>query len=82
GAKLKVLASELVDGAGENALRPGSIIPDKRRLLVQCRDSVIQMTRLVPAGKSEMDGASFLNGFRPNPHELLGDIITGGKEKS
>jgi methionyl-tRNA formyltransferase len=82
GAKLKLLAAELADGTGESGLRPGAIIPDKRRLLVQCRDSVIEVTRMVPAGKSEMDGASFVNGFHPNPHELLGDILPGGKEKS
>lgn len=81
-AKLKLLACELVDGAGETGLRPGSIIPDRHRLLIQCRNSVIQITRLVPAGKSEMDGASFVNGFRPLPHELLGDMTSGGKENS
>jgi len=82
GDKLKLLGCELADGPGESGLRPGSIIPDRRRLLVQCRDSVVQLTRVVPAGKAEMDGTAFMNGFRPNPHELLGDIITGGKEKS
>jgi methionyl-tRNA formyltransferase len=82
GAKLKLLGSELVDGIGENGLRPGSILPDRKRFLVQCRDSVVQLTRVVPAGKSEMDGASFVNGYRPNPHELLGDILPGGKENS
>ena len=82
GAKLKVLGCELIDGHGESRLRPGTILPDKRRLLVQCRDSVVQLTRLVPAGKAEMDGTAFVNGFRPNQNELLGDITTGGKEKS
>ncbi len=81
-ARLKLLGAELVDGTGESGLRPGSIIPDKRRLLVQCRNSVIQITRIVPAGKAEMDGTAFVNGFHPTPHELLGDTTTGGKEKS
>lgn len=82
GAKMKVLACEVVDGTGESGRRPGSIISDKKRLLVQCRDSVVQLTRIVPSGKSEMDGTAFLNGVRLNPDELLGEIETGVKEKS
>ena len=82
GAKIKVLACEVAEGIGEQGLRPGSIIPDKKRLLVQCRDSIVQLTRIVPSGKSEMDGLAFLNGIRPEPHELLGAIASGVKEKS
>jgi methionyl-tRNA formyltransferase len=81
-SRMKVLACQVNDGQGEAGLRPGSILPDKKRLLVQCRDSIVQLTKVVPAGKSEMYGSAFLNGFRPEPHELLGEIVTGGKEKS
>jgi len=81
GRKLKVLAGE-VDGAAAPAdLRPGTIITDKRRLLVQCSRSVIELLEVLPEGKKLMDGRSFINGLRPQPGELIGKITNGGKEK-
>ena len=58
------------------------MIPDKRRLLVQCSDSVIELTRVVPEGKGEMDGTAFLNGYRPRPDEVIGDLSMGEEKKA
>ncbi len=79
--KIKILAASRADVEGSADIRPGSVLPDKKRLLVQCANSVIEVKSLVPEGKKEMDGASFLNGFKPQPGELFGEIITGAEKK-
>ena len=70
GQKLKVhfaLPSE--EGAGLDSGAPGNIIQHRKKLLVWCAEGVVELTRVVPAGKKEMDGISFLNGFRPQAGE-------------
>ena len=77
GEKLKVhfaRPSEQKPGAST----PGSILSNKKALLVQCHDSVVELTRVVPAGRKEMDGVSFINGFRPQAGESL---VNQGKVK-
>ena len=69
GKKIKVYASQLSDKTPENSAQPGSILSDKSQLLVQCDESVLELTRLLPEGKREMDGRSFLNGYRPESGE-------------
>lgn len=77
GRKLKVLRSAPIDHAGVKGARPGTIIPDRKHLLVQCSRSAIELTEVVPEGKKPMDGLAFLNGQRPQQGEVLGDT---GKE--
>jgi len=70
GQKLKVhfaLPSE--EEAGVDPGAPGDIIQHRKKLLVRCAGGVVELTRVVPAGRKEMDGISFLNGFRPQPGE-------------
>lgn len=67
--KLKVHFAVPSDVSDDQRLEPGTIIPNRKKLLVQCRGSVVELTRVVPAGKKEMDGGSFLNGFRPQVGE-------------
>ena len=55
--------------------RPGTVLSDRKRLLVACAHSAIEITRIVPEGKKEMDGPSFVNGFRPEPGELFGEPV-------
>jgi methionyl-tRNA formyltransferase len=81
GKRVKVLECRIADGGDGPLSRPGIVIPDKRRLLVQCANSIVELTRLVPEGKGEMDGASFLNGYRPRPDEVFGDVSVGVEEK-
>jgi methionyl-tRNA formyltransferase len=71
GQMLKVhfaLASGSQTGPG---LPPGSILPERKALRVACRDGAVELTKVVPAGKKEMDGVSFINGFRPVAGESL-----------
>ena len=46
-------------------LDPGIIIPNRKRLMVSCSDGVLEITSLVPEGRKQMDGVSFINGFKP-----------------
>ncbi|MCH8981968.1 methionyl-tRNA formyltransferase [candidate division KSB1 bacterium] len=69
GKKVKVYSSRLSDKTPENSAQPGSILSDKSELLVQCDESVLELTQLLPEGKKVMDGRSFINGYRPESGE-------------
>ena len=43
--------------------RPGTIVADKKRLYVSCKDHLLQIDDLQPAGKKRMDAQSYLNGM-------------------
>ncbi len=77
--KLKILACKLADKKGDRQTRPGTIIHNKKDLLVQCADSAIELTGVIPEGKKNMDGSSFINGFKPQIGEILGDLSKGGE---
>jgi methionyl-tRNA formyltransferase len=72
--KVKILAGHVAGTNVTEDIRPGSVLPDKKRLLIQCAGSVIEITSLVPQGKNKMDGQSFINGFRPESGELFGEV--------
>ena len=57
GARLKVLACEVVDGAGE----AGAFLDD--RLAIACGKGTIRLLRLQREGKGAMDAETFLRGF-------------------
>ena len=78
---VKILSGRVADSIGGLGTRPGSVLPDKKRLLIQCAGSAIEITSLILQGKKEMDGCSFINGFRPQPGELFGEVSPGEKEK-
>lgn len=73
GSKVKVLRCGVIDGQSAD-YPPGTIIPDKKRLLVQCAHSAVEILNLVPQGKKPMDGRSFLNGCKPVPEEKFGEL--------
>lgn len=73
GDKLKIHACALFNEEADPTTRPGSVLPDKKRFLVQCGDRAVELLKVVPSGKKEMDGRSFKNGFRPEPGEVLGE---------
>lgn len=79
--KVKILAGRVVGATVTENVRPGSVLPDKKRLLIQCAGSALEITSLVPQGKREMDGRSFINGFRPESGELFGEVTQGATEK-
>jgi methionyl-tRNA formyltransferase len=82
GKKVKILACSVYDDGGvaaDTSLRPGTILDDKKRLLVQCADSAVEIVTLLPEGKKRMDGVSFLNGFKPMPGECFGEPPNKGQ---
>lgn len=84
GRKVKILGARFREESADETtlsdrgIRPGTILADRKRLLVACARSVVEITRLVPEGKKEMDGQSFINGMRPEVGEILGDPATKG----
>lgn len=81
GKKLKIYACAEKTSPEGRETRPGTIIGTKKGLIVQCDNSAIEILRLVPDGKKEMDGVSFVNGFRVQVGELLGEKIQGAEVK-
>jgi len=78
--KVKIFACEVHETPGaDDRTPPGSILPERKRLIVQCAEAAVEVTSLLPEGKKLMNGASFLNGFRPEPGELLGRLPTAAE---
>ncbi|MGY4707569.1 methionyl-tRNA formyltransferase [Candidatus Bipolaricaulota sp. J31] len=67
GKRVKIHRTKPLPGAAEAA--PGEILPHRKRLLVATGDGVLEVLSLTPAGKREIRGADFLNGYRPRPGE-------------
>ena len=72
GQKLKVHLAAVAEASEADQYQPGFIIPARKRLLVMCHNSALELLRVVPAGKKEMDGVAFINGFRPQAGESFG----------
>jgi methionyl-tRNA formyltransferase len=72
GSRLKVHACAVTESLSE-VTRPGTILTDKKRLLIQCDRSAVELITVVPEGRGEIDGRSFINGFHPQPNEVLGE---------
>ncbi len=81
GARLKVWRARPVDDgprgsdieAGDAAV-PGSIVSVGRDgVVVACGAGAVELTVLQPEGKGRIDGAGFVNGYRPRVGERLGD---------
>ena len=79
GKKLKILACRVSEESGNTGVRPGTIVKARKKLIVQCANSAIEITSLVPQGKRRMDGPSFINGFKPQPEAILGEVPDGGR---
>jgi methionyl-tRNA formyltransferase len=78
--KLKIHLCREVDSAADSETRPGTIIQAKKRLIVQCGRSAVELLRVVPEGRKEMDGVSFINGYRPRLGDILGVLAEPVKE--
>ena len=59
GTEIIVTAAHCESGVGE----PGYIWQEANKLGIFTSDGVLVIDRLVPAGKNEMDGAAFINGY-------------------
>ena len=80
GMRIKILGCEIANEVAEPGIRPGTVLRDKRRLIVACGPGAVEITRIVPQGKAEMSGAAFVNGFKPLSEEVFGEIPQGCKE--
>ena len=65
GQMLKVHFGSVSEQMADSALPIGSMLPDRKALRVVCGSGIVELTKVIPAGKKEMDGVSFINGFRP-----------------
>lgn len=65
GERLKLLAAELAEGAGE----PGKVLDD--RLTVACGKGALRLTRLQRPGRAPMNAEAFLRGFPIPPGTRL-----------
>ena len=62
GQKIKVFDIKKLD----LIVQTNQVYPDKKRLIIGCKDGAIEILRLQsPSGKN-VDAASFLNGFKGN----------------
>jgi methionyl-tRNA formyltransferase len=81
GEPLKVfrarpMAPEAFGGADDapSPQLPGTIVAvDKRGAVVACGEGAVRLLAVQPPGRSRMDGAAFVNGYRPEVGERLGD---------
>ncbi len=71
GKKLRLLRSRLA-AAGSPTSPPGSILPERGRLVVACGEGAVELLEVQLAGKRRLSGRDFLNGYRPAPGERLG----------
>ncbi|MDD3731061.1 MAG: methionyl-tRNA formyltransferase [candidate division Zixibacteria bacterium] len=74
GLKIKIFAAAVAPYPENGQLRPGTVLPVRKKLVLQCDNSAVEILRLLPEGKKEMDGLSFINGFKPKPGEVFGEI--------
>ena len=60
-----VYLTEIAPFPGQTGV-PGTILgAGKNRLVVACKNGALEIIRIKPAGKKEMDAAGFTNGYRP-----------------
>jgi methionyl-tRNA formyltransferase len=53
---------------------PGAVIPSgKERVVVAAGSGAVEPLEIQPEGKRRMPAADFARGYRPGPHDRLGD---------
>jgi len=77
GKKLKIFKAVDADLNPAEQLRPGTIIPDKHKLLIAVAGGAVEILELLPQGKSQMSGSQFLNGYRVAEDEIFGEMPEG-----
>ncbi|NQX83830.1 MAG: methionyl-tRNA formyltransferase [Mycoplasmataceae bacterium] len=63
GKKLKINSTKLADNSDLPNSKQGEVFFTKKKLFVKTNDNWIEIIKLVPEGKKEMDAASFINGY-------------------
>lgn len=79
GKKVKIYRCRPATDTIDRSAAPGTVLADRKRLLIQCADAAVEIEELVPEGKKSMDGRSFINGLRPEAGERFGEVPKGGE---
>jgi len=80
GKKLKIFRAKAVIAEMGGKHRPGEVIKNKNRLTVVTADGAVEITELLPEGKSVMSGEQFLRGYRLGEEEVFGERPKGNLE--
>jgi methionyl-tRNA formyltransferase len=71
GIQMSVLAARPREMPG---IQPGLVVAEKRRVFAGCGGATaLELLEIQLAGKKPMSAEAFLNGYRPNENEKLGD---------
>lgn len=73
GQRMKVFMIEPAEDADTGSSPPGQIVRvDKTGVVVGLADGQARLVEVQPMGRARMDGAAFVNGYRPEPGEWFG----------
>ena len=74
GQRLRIMASQPVCLEGEEGRPPGEIVSadERRGITVQTGEGGLRLAMVQPEGRSRIEGAEFVRGYRPAAGELLG----------
>ena len=67
--RLEIVRSRIGDLEGSG--KPGTLVSESARLMVQCGVGFLEVITLKPEGKKEMDAVAFVNGYRPASGDIL-----------
>ncbi|MXZ74980.1 MAG: methionyl-tRNA formyltransferase [Gemmatimonadetes bacterium] len=75
GQRLRIISSQPVRLEGEGGRPPGEIVSadERRGVTVQTGECGLRLDRVQPEGRSRIEGAEFVRGYRPAAGDLLGD---------
>ena len=74
GQRLRIMASQPVCLEGEEGRAPGEIVSadERRGITVQTGEGGLRLAMVQPEGRSRIEGAEFVRGYRPAAGDLLG----------
>lgn len=70
--RVKILKTCLVLNTEQSQLKPGQIVPTRKRLLVFCQDGYLEILSLQIEGGKVISGVDFINGQRLKDEEYFG----------
>ena len=74
GQRLRIISSQPVCLEGEGGRPPGEIVcaDERQGVTVQTGEGGLRLVRVQPEGRSRIEGAEFVRGYRPAVGDLLG----------
>lgn len=69
GRRLEIIRSHVADREGSGI--PGTMVVESGRLMAQCGSGFLEVIKVKPEGRREMEAEAFLNGYRPEANEIL-----------